>query len=115
MQLVEALDKAGADQNVKALLTTVGGGDVLAGIAHAQELRQALHRFRCDNHICSTHNTLSKEAISGANAHFAPGSQGVPVQAQAQCPKAYPFLKVGMNAAVRLGGEGTGKQLQGGQ
>ncbi|KAK9830040.1 hypothetical protein WJX72_009352 [[Myrmecia] bisecta] len=45
-RVVQALHHAGGDHRVKGLLAIIGGSQSLAGLAHAQELREAVLEFR---------------------------------------------------------------------
>ncbi|GAX80980.1 hypothetical protein CEUSTIGMA_g8415.t1 [Chlamydomonas eustigma] len=45
-RVVQVLDRASKDVRVKGLLTIVGGGDNLGGVAMVQELRQSIQAFK---------------------------------------------------------------------
>jgi protease-4 len=66
LDVVEALDKASTDRRVKAVVARIGGGGV--GLAHIQEIRNAVQRFR----------DSGKPAIAYAETfgEFGPGNGG---------------------------------------
>jgi protease-4 len=66
LDIVEALDKAAGDKRVKALVARIGGGGM--GLAHVQEVRDAVIRFR----------ESGKPAIAHAESfgEFGPGNGG---------------------------------------
>jgi protease-4 len=66
LDIVDALDRAAEDKRVKALVARIGGGGV--GLAHVQEIRDAVVRFR----------ESGKPAIAHAETfgEFGPGNGG---------------------------------------
>jgi protease-4 len=66
LNIVDALDKAAGDKRVKALVARIGGGGM--GLAHVQEVRDAVIRFR----------ESGKPAIAHAETfgEFGPGNGG---------------------------------------
>jgi len=66
LDIVDALDKAAGDKRVKALVARIGGGGM--GLAHVQEVRDAVIRFR----------ESGKPAIAHAESfgEFGPGNGG---------------------------------------
>ena len=66
LDVVDALDRATTDRRVKALVARIGGGGI--GLAHVQEIRDAVARFRASG----------RRAIAYAETfgEFGPGSGG---------------------------------------
>ena len=64
--VIDALDKAATDRRVKALVARIGAGGM--GMAHTQEIRDAVARFRASG----------KPAVAWAETfgEFAPGNGG---------------------------------------
>ncbi len=66
LDVVDALDRATTDRRVKALVARIGGGGI--GLAHVQEIRDAVARFRASG----------RPAIAFAETfgEFGPGNGG---------------------------------------